>query len=109
VKGSDGYTPKGKYVCSIRIAHQIALQGTIDVALFLISALGLLYVHDLSVRETNAELRRLRALLSMCAWCRKIKNDGEWVGLEHYMAQRQDIALTHGMCPTCYEAQTRGE
>jgi len=81
----------------------------IDVALFLISALGLLYVHDLSVRETNAEVRRLRALLSMCAWCRKIKNDGEWVGLEHYMAQRQDIALTHGMCPTCYEAQARGE
>jgi len=35
VKGLDGYTPKGKYVCSIRIAHQIALQGTIDVALFL--------------------------------------------------------------------------
>jgi hypothetical protein len=81
----------------------------IDVALFLISALGLLYVHDLSVRETNAELRRLRALLAMCSWCRKIKNDGEWVGLEQYMAQRQDIALTHGMCPTCYEAQTGGE
>lgn len=82
---------------------------SIDVGLFLISALGLLYVHDLSVRETNAELRRLRALLSMCSWCRKIKNDGEWVGLEQYMAQRQDIALTHGMCPTCYEAQTRLE
>jgi hypothetical protein len=78
----------------------------IDVALFLLSALGLLYVHDLSVRETTAELRRLQALLSVCAWCRKIKYDEEWVGLEQYMAQRQNIELTHGMCPTCYEAQT---
>ncbi|AMW03914.1 hypothetical protein [Gemmatimonas phototrophica] len=81
----------------------------IDVALFLMSALGLLYVHDLSVRETTAELRRLQALLSMCAWCRKIKSDGEWVGLEQYMAQRKDISLTHGMCPTCYEGQLGGE
>jgi hypothetical protein len=81
----------------------------IDVALFLVSALGLLYVHDLSVRETTAELRRLQALLAVCAWCRKIKCDGEWVGVEQYMAQRKDIALTHGMCPACYEGQLRGE
>jgi hypothetical protein len=90
-------------------AHPVSFGVGIDVALFLMSALGLLYVHDLSVRETTAELRRLQALLSMCAWCRKIKSDGEWVGLEQYMAQRKDISLTHGMCPTCYEGQLRGE
>lgn len=90
-------------------SRSVPLGVGIDVALFLISALGLLYVHDLSVRETTAELRRLQALLSMCSWCRKIKSDGEWVGLEQYMTQRQDIALTHGMCPTCFETQTRGE
>jgi hypothetical protein len=60
------------------------------------------------VRETAAELRRLQALLSVCAWCRKIRCDDEWVGLEQYMAQRQNIELTHGMCPSCYEGQTAG-
>jgi hypothetical protein len=79
----------------------------IDVALFLVSALGLLYVHDLSVRETAAELRHLRQLLSICAWCRKIQDGGEWVGLEQYVTRRQGAELSHGMCPACYDRQFR--
>ena len=75
----------------------------IDFALFLVSALGLLYVDDLSVRETAAELRRLQELLSICAWCRKIQDGGEWVGLEQYVARRQNAELSHGMCPACYQ------
>lgn len=75
----------------------------IDVALFLLSALGLLYVHDLSVRETAAELRRLQELLAVCAWCRKISHAGEWIGVEEYLAQRQNVELTHGMCPACHQ------
>jgi hypothetical protein len=75
----------------------------IDFALFLVSALGLLYVDDLSVRETAAELRRLQELLSICAWCRKIQDGGAWVGLEQYVARRQNVSLSHGMCPACYE------
>ena len=74
----------------------------IDVALFLGSALGLLYVYDQSVRETAAELRRLQALLSVCAWCRNIKYEGQWIGLEQYVVQSENVALTHGLCPTCY-------
>jgi hypothetical protein len=93
---------------SVNGSHPVPFAVGIDVALFLLSALGLLYVHDLSVRETAAELRRLQALLSVCAWCRKIKDDGEWVALEQYMAQRQNIELTHGMCPSCYEGQALG-
>jgi hypothetical protein len=81
----------------------------LDVALFLISALGLLYVHDLSARETAAELRRLQQLLSVCAWCRNIKDNGQWVALEQYMSQRQNVELTHGMCPSCYERHWEGD
>jgi len=79
----------------------------IDVALFLLSALGLLYVHDLSVRETAAELRRLQELLSICAWCRKIRDGGEWMPLERYVARRENVELSHGMCPECFERDFR--
>jgi hypothetical protein len=89
--------------------NAMALSVGLDVALFLISALGLLYVHDLSVRETAAELRRLQQLLAICAWCRKINYSNEWVALEQYMALRQNVELTHGMCPTCCDRHFPGE
>jgi len=82
--------------------NAVAIHLGIDVALFLLSVLGLLYVHDLSVRETAAELRRLRQLLSMCAWCRDIRHNGQWISVEDYIEQQQGQQLTHGMCPTCY-------
>jgi DNA-binding NtrC family response regulator len=48
------------------------------------------------------EIKTLRGLLPMCAWCRKIRNDkGYWQGLEAYIQAHTDTAFTHGICPEC--------
>ena len=95
------------------VAHQVGLTFdepqdafqawtlAVDFVTFMAAASGLLVIHMVSVRETQAELRRLRGLLSVCAWCRKIRQDGDWVSLEQYIDTHERSDLTHGICPSC--------
>lgn len=47
-------------------------------------------------------LRMLRAILPMCAWCKKIRTDeGYWQEVEQYFLVHQDQAFSHGICPEC--------
>jgi len=48
------------------------------------------------------ELDRLRSLLPVCAWCKKVRTeDGEWHPLEAYLESTSRSRITHGMCPEC--------
>ena len=41
--------------------------------------------------------------LRVCAWCRRIESNGEWVLLEMFVKQSFDQATSHGVCPKCAE------
>lgn len=71
-------------------------------SLFLLSAFGLVVLHDLSAGATASELAHVRSLLSICAWCRKIQDEQGWVPLEHFVTRRTRQHLSHGICPSCY-------
>jgi GAF domain-containing protein len=62
-------------------------------------------VHRLEdlVTERTAELKVLRGLLPICAWCKRIRDDdrGSWDQLEAYVAEHTDTVFTHGICPDC--------
>lgn len=73
----------------------------VDVALFLASVFGMVQLYDVSARGAAAELLRMRSLLNVCAWCKKIKDDGDWITLEDFAERRTRSELTHGMCPSC--------
>jgi len=78
-----------------------------DFFLFTVAASGLVIIHDLSERESQLELRQLRRLLRVCAWCKKVHDRDEWVSFEHYLSEHKAQDLTHGICPTCL-AEVRG-
>ena len=49
-----------------------------------------------------AQVRTLRGLIPICAWCKKIRNDeGYWEQLEFYIKSHSEADFTHGMCPDC--------
>jgi len=49
-----------------------------------------------------AEVNRLQGILSICASCKKIRQeDGEWKILEMYISERSDASFSHGICPEC--------
>ncbi len=58
------------------------------------------------VRELEAALAQvtqLQGLLPICAYCKKIRDDGNyWEQVEHYIARHADVRFSHGICPDCY-------
>jgi len=52
----------------------------------------------------HREMEKMKSLLPMCAYCRKIKMpDGSWSIIEEYLSQTHDTLVSHGMCPHCSE------
>lgn len=50
-----------------------------------------------------AEVRLLSGLLHVCAWCRRVRDDGgQWEKLELYVSRHTDATFTHGLCPDCF-------
>jgi DNA-binding NtrC family response regulator len=50
------------------------------------------------------EIKTLRGLLPMCAWCKNVRDDkGYWRKVEEYITELTGTFLTHGICPDCYE------
>lgn len=48
------------------------------------------------------EVRQLEGLLSICAYCKRIRDEKEsWVRVEEYIESRSDATFTHGICPEC--------
>ena len=52
------------------------------------------------------ELRQLENLLSICAYCKSVRDDDdEWVAVEKYLEARVPAEFTHSICPRCYESE----
>jgi len=56
------------------------------------------------LRRRLDEIRTLRGLLPMCAWCKSVRDDqGYWGSVERYLSRHEDLQLTHSICPACEE------
>ena len=54
------------------------------------------------LQEVFARTRQFDGCLTVCAWCRKMRDDkGSWETLESYIIKHTDVAFTHGICPEC--------
>ena len=55
------------------------------------------------LERTKYELKTLQGFLSICSYCKKMRDtDESWVPIEHYLHRHADVLLTHGICPECY-------
>ncbi len=71
---------------------------------FWFEALSVLLVATAVIAATLWVFRRLRVLeafVQVCAWCRKVNVEDEWVSFEQYLKCRLDVQSTHGICPEC--------
>lgn len=49
-----------------------------------------------------ANVKALRGLLPICAWCKKVRDDrGYWQAVETYVEGHSHAEFTHGICPEC--------
>lgn len=65
------------------------------------------------LQDALQNIKALKGLLPICAWCKKIRNDsGYWQQVELYIQDHSDAQFTHGMCPECrskIETELEGE
>ena len=49
-----------------------------------------------------ANVRRLRGLLPICAYCKRIRDDQDyWMQIEQYLGERSEAQFSHSICPEC--------
>jgi integral membrane sensor domain MASE1 len=58
------------------------------------------------LEQALGEIKTLRGLIPLCAWCSKIRDDrGYWQRMEVYLRAHTEAEFTHGLCPDCLERQ----
>src|SRR6266852_5548125 len=48
-----------------------------------------------------SRLSYLESFLHVCAWCRKIEYQNEWLSLEDHFMEQTGGKASHGICPEC--------
>ena len=62
------------------------------------------------LEEALDEIKTLRGLIPICAWCKSIRNDeGSWEQLEAYLRDRTEAEFSHGICPQCAQRRLDSE
>jgi GAF domain-containing protein len=68
--------------------------------------MALLELKRVSTRLADAldRVKTLQGLLPICAWCKRIRDDGGyWDQVEAYFHKATGADFTHGICPQCLE------
>jgi ligand-binding sensor domain-containing protein len=72
----------------LRVRHHLRLERTLQMR----------------IAEAVADIKTLRGLLPICAWCGKVRDDrGYWSQLEEYVSEHTHAEFSHGICPECRE------
>jgi hypothetical protein len=74
--------------------YEFSIEVVAALCLFII-VLGVL-------RQAIHRIRRLSHMLTMCAWCRKVSVNGEWISIDQFLQQRRNTTSSVGLCPDCY-------
>jgi hypothetical protein len=60
-------------------------------------------------RAMDRRVRVLEGLLSICSFCKSIRNEaGEWEELEGFITRKSEAKFSHGFCPACGAAHYGG-
>lgn len=53
-----------------------------------------------------AEVRTLQAILPICSYCKKVRDDENyWHSVEGYIQTHTETRFSHGICPSCYTTE----
>lgn len=85
---------------------QIELRARLDVGQRIANLQTALAKEIVCLREALASVRQLQALLPICSYCKRVRDDDNyWQQVDTYIAANTDTKITHGICPHCFEKQ----
>jgi hypothetical protein len=51
----------------------------------------------------SKRLHYLEGFLRVCAWCRKVGQNDDWITIEEFVQKNLNTPTSHGICPACSE------
>ena len=62
----------------------------------------LLIAQKREMEETIARIKRLEGIISICSYCKQIRNDQQsWQQMERYISDHSEAQFSHTVCPSC--------
>lgn len=81
------------------------LRARVRVGRRVVELQSALQAHVAQLQQALASVRQLQGLLPICAYCKRIRNDGNyWEQLETYLSEHSEATFSHGICPACYQS-----
>lgn len=77
-------------------------EGLLENIIVLIVAVPLM----LLTKKLLSRLYYLEGFLRVCAWCKKLEDNGQWIPIENFFKEHFKTESSHGICPECL-AETR--
>jgi hypothetical protein len=72
-------------------------EGAMESAVAIVVWVVVVYL----TRRLLLRLRYMEGFLRMCASCRRVDHEGQWVPVEVFFDRKLDVRTTHGLCPEC--------
>ena len=80
------------------------LRARVHVGLRVLALQRTLAERARELQAATTSLTKLRTLIPICSYCKKIRSDQEdWEQLEDYLSTQTDLEFSHGVCPHCYD------
>ena len=55
-----------------------------------------------------AQVKRLRRLLPICSYCKKVRDDKNyWHEVENYITEHSEARFSHSICPDCFDLHVK--
>ena len=92
--------PTGRFFIAAFVERPQPLAYIVTNALIRVAVLLLLaFLVVRNARKTKELQQRVTGLVTMCAWSRTIKYQGEWISFEEYLKRHFGIDTSHGISP----------
>lgn len=81
------------------------LRARLNVGERVLSLQNMLAQQVAALRESLDQVRQLKELLPICAWCKRVRDDEDyWHDIDEYVHMHTGTDFTHGICPECSAA-----
>jgi len=78
----------------------------IDMQVLLLALAKVYENQSIELRNTLSRVKQLEGIISICMYCKKIRNDvNSWDQIETYISSHSEALFSHGICPECYQQQ----
>jgi hypothetical protein len=107
-----GLLAAARWAADGRIDPIVASFGAGTLIILVFVRLGLagqaLEATTASLTAANARIRSLEGILSICASCKRIRDEeGRWTSVERFLEGRSAARFSHGLCDDCLRDQLR--